>query len=139
ADYGGYHRHHVKHVSYLSAHFSFIACLKERLRLAVAHPQHPDLSSFVGIELKESERLPVRGPGSRNLDVLARSQPLKASAPVGELPENVGRPFLGRPKRDPLAIRRPNWAKVFISFKREPAQRLPGEIVQPDLLFDQHG
>ena len=24
-DYGGYHRHHVKHVSYLSAHFRLVA------------------------------------------------------------------------------------------------------------------
>src|ERR1700674_1812330 len=76
------------------------------------------------------------------MGVLAAVQPLQPTAAVGLLPENVQLPILARIKRYPLAIRCPNRAIVPIPLKREPGQRLAGEIVQPDLRFllrDIHG
>ena len=67
---------------------------------------------MVGIDFNEGQQLPIRGPGIRNLGVLAGGQPLQPATAVGQLPEKVRRPFLGRLN----AIRLPSGVQAGLLF-----------------------
>src|SRR6202040_3388833 len=68
-------------------------CSKQRLRLAVPQPQDPEVKSRSNSVFTEGQELSIRGPGPGIIVVLAGCQPLQAATAVGQLPENIRRPF----------------------------------------------
>jgi hypothetical protein len=46
-------------------------CPKERLRLAVGHSQHQDVSLRGGIEFMKGQQLPIRAEGQWSMEELA--------------------------------------------------------------------
>ena len=103
-------------------------CAEEGLRLAVRDRQHPDVPPGAGgINIREGQQLPIRGPGTRRLLIRAGGQPFPAAAAIRHLPEDISsRVVLGGSNRDALAIRCPNRKIVATPPERSAGSVSPG-------------
>ena len=104
------------------------------MNLAIVHPQDPDIALRGDARLEKREELPIAGPRCQILNAITRSQTFQTAAAVGKLPEQVARALCIRTKRNVLTVRGPAGALVRASLKGEPRQRVPGQIVEPDLV-----